>query len=126
MGGVREVCLSRVQQLRRWTRGGERAPHKPLLLLLMLGRVQRGQLGPVAFTEIERPLADLLRDFGPARPSYHPEFPFHHLTSDGLWVITDAAGADARPLGTAVGRLRSAGAVGRLEAVNAMPDQVGT
>ena len=85
MGGVREVCLSRVQQLRRWTRGGERAPHKPLLLLLMLGRVQRGQLGPVAFTEIERPLADLLRDFGPARPSYHPKFPFHHLTSNGLW-----------------------------------------
>ncbi|GAA1272805.1 HNH endonuclease [Pseudonocardia aurantiaca] len=111
-----EQWLTRVQQLRRWTRGGERAPHKPLLLLFMLGRLQRGLTGPVTFIDIEGPLAALLRDFGPARASYHPEFPFHHLTSDGLWVISDAAGKDARPLGTAAGRLRSAGAAGQVEA----------
>ncbi|GAB3365970.1 hypothetical protein GCM10027300_41830 [Modestobacter lapidis] len=107
--------LTRVQKLRRWTRDGQRAPHKPLLLLWLLGRLQAGRPGPVAFTELEEPVRPLLRDFGPARSSYHPEFPFHHLTGDGLWTIADAVGADARPLGTAVSRLRSAGAVGRLE-----------
>lgn len=107
--------LLRVERLRRWTRNGERAPHKPLLLLYMLGRLQRGLTGPVAFTELETPVAALLRDFGPVRKSYHPEFPFHQMVNDGLWVVTDAAGKDAHALGTAVGRLRAAGAVGRLQ-----------
>jgi putative restriction endonuclease len=112
---VQEQWLARVQKLRRWSRNGQRAPHKPLLLLWMLGRLQAARPGPIAFTELEEPVRQLLRDFEPSRASHHHEFPFHHLTSDGLWVITTAAGADARPLGTAVGRLRSAGAVGQLE-----------
>ena len=107
--------LARVQRLRRWERGGQRAPHKPLLLLYALGRLQRGEVGPVLFGELEGQVGHLLREFGPARRSYHPEFPFHHLTSDGLWQISDQAGRDARPLGTAVTRLRAAGARGQLE-----------
>ncbi len=107
--------LQRVKQWRTWTRHGQRAPHKPLLLLMMLGWVQRGLTAPVSFTELEVPLGALLRDFGPARTSYHPEFPFHHLVNDGLWIIRDAAGNDAYSLGTSVTRLRAAGAVGRLE-----------
>jgi putative restriction endonuclease len=31
--------LDRVDKLRVWQRGGQRAPHKPLLLLLALGRL---------------------------------------------------------------------------------------
>jgi putative restriction endonuclease len=112
---VQNEWLSRVQRLRRWEHSGQRAPHKPLLLLYALGRLQRGETGPVLFTELEAPVRNLLRDFGPARRSYHPEFPFHHLTSDGLWQISDQAGRDARTLGTAVTRLRAAGARGQLE-----------
>jgi putative restriction endonuclease len=85
------------------------------MLLYALGRLQRGESGPVLFGELEGPVRGLLREFGPARRSYHPEFPFHHLTSDGLWRISDQAGWDARPLGTAVTRLRDAGARGQLE-----------
>ncbi len=112
---MQDQWLTRVQRMRRWSRDGQRAPHKPLLLLWMLGRLQGGHPGPIAFAELEEPVRQLLRDFGPSRASHHPEFPFHHLTSDGLWVIADASGGDARPLGTAVGRLRSAGAVGQLD-----------
>lgn len=128
---VTQRWLQQVQEIRTWVRDGQRAPHKPLLLLWMLGRVQAGRTGPVTFAELEEPVRGLLRDFGPPRASYHPEFPFHHLTSDGLWVITDATGADARALDTSVTKLRTAGAMGRLEpafedALIADPDLLGT
>ncbi|GAA5652272.1 hypothetical protein Gobs01_03677 [Geodermatophilus obscurus DSM 43160] len=78
----------------------------------MLGRVQAGRPGPVTFAELEEPVRGLLRDFGLPPASYHLKFPLHHLTSDGLWTITDAAdatdatGADAGPLDTSVTKLR--------------------
>jgi putative restriction endonuclease len=75
--------------------GAGRAPHKPLLCYF-LGRLQRGETGPILFSELEGPVRDLLREFGPARRSYHPEFPFYHLTSDGLWRIQNQTGQDAR------------------------------
>ena len=34
--------LRRVTELGLWRRGGERAPHKPLLILLALGRLSQG------------------------------------------------------------------------------------
>lgn len=83
-------CLSR---LGVWTKGDQRAPHKPLLLLLTLARAQQGADRLVSYKEIERPLADLLREFGPARRSYHSEFPFWHLQSDGIWELTDRSDA---------------------------------
>ncbi|UVS79091.1 phosphorothioated DNA-binding restriction endonuclease [Actinokineospora sp. UTMC 2448] len=110
---MREDWLDRVRNVRQWARKGERAAHKPLLLLLMLGRVRRGHLGPIAFTEVEKLLDPLLRDFGPPRQT-EAAYPFRYLANDGLWVITDAEGngtaLDARP-----GALRAAGAIGRLE-----------
>lgn len=63
--------------------------HKPLLLLLALGRVQRGAKRLVPFRELEEPLVNLLRAYGP--PSFakriHPEYPFWGLKSDGLWEV---------------------------------------
>jgi len=40
------------------------------------------------FSECEGKLTDLLREFGPSRRSYHPEYPFWHLQNDGLWYLT--------------------------------------
>jgi putative restriction endonuclease len=71
-----------------WTRGSERAPHKPLLVLLALGRWAGGDHTPVRFADVEGKLHDLLIEFGPTRRSYHPEFPFWHLQSDGVWQLT--------------------------------------
>lgn len=81
----------------QWARGDERAPHKPLLLLMTLARVQRGEPGVAAFEEVEPQLRDLLLDFGPRRKSVHPEYPFWRLQNDdgGFWIIPEAERAIA-------------------------------
>jgi putative restriction endonuclease len=71
-----------------WKKGGQRAPHKPLLLLMTLARVQRGESRLATFEVIEPALKRLLQDFGPQRKSFHPEFPFWRLQNDGdFWVV---------------------------------------
>jgi len=77
-----------------WKASGQRAPHKPLLILWSLARLQRGESRLVLFAELDEPFRQLLRDFGPPRKSYHPEYPFWHLQSDGLWVIPEKAALD--------------------------------
>lgn len=75
--------------LKTWKRLGQRAPHKPLLILLALGFGVPGPDSPRALTykEIEGPLKDLLKRFGPPRKSFHPEFPYQYLVNDGLWKL---------------------------------------
>ena len=84
----RHEFLDRLDHLNVWKRAGQRAPHKPLLLLLALGRVLAGEprLGGYR-DDIDGPLGDLLDRFGPPRRAHHPELPFVHLRSDGLWEI---------------------------------------
>lgn len=77
----------RLQALTVWQRGSERAPHKPLLVLLALGALSRGERG-LPYAEVEAKLSALLKEFGPARKSIHPEYPFWRLQNDGLWVVT--------------------------------------
>lgn len=101
--------VERVTRVRRWTRGQERAPHKPLLLLYALGHFQRHGDEPIAYSAVESHLARLLREFGPPRQTT-PAYPFHHLTSDGLWEVRTASGGPSP--GARVGALR--GATGRL------------
>lgn len=77
-----------IANVKTWSRGGERAVHKPLLVLMILGRAQRG--GPAnvfRFRDVEEPLREALRAFGPARKSYRAEVPFWRLKEDGFWVI---------------------------------------
>ena len=81
-----DALRARIDGVATWRRGGQRAPHKPLLLLTALARFADGT-ERLPFTEIEAPLRALLRDFGPARAGYHPEYPFWRLQNDGLWVL---------------------------------------
>ena len=106
-----ETWIERVASLNQWKRGGERAPHKPLLLLYVLGRLQRLGSASVAFADAEGDLRRLLEEFGPPRQT-SPGYPFHHLTSDGLWVVRTPSG-EGSP-GPNLGALR-AGAVGALD-----------
>lgn len=89
-----EDWLGRVAGVRRWQRGDERAPHKPLLLLWALGRLQRTGSSKASYAEAEGPLAALLADYLPAGRKSSPAYPFHHLRSDGLWVVETADGHD--------------------------------
>ena len=88
----RDDFLRRIGEIKRWRRGNERAPHKPLLLLLALGRVQRGERRLANYAnEVADDLKKLLRWYGPPRSVPHPEAPFARLANDDLWeVVADA------------------------------------
>ncbi|MFD2245118.1 phosphorothioated DNA-binding restriction endonuclease [Pontibacter ruber] len=77
--------LSHFQNINTWKSKGIRAPHKPLLMLLALGEIQRGNTGFIPNTSIEPRLKDLLLDFGPQRKTLYPNFPFTKLANDKLW-----------------------------------------
>lgn len=79
--------LGRFRQLDSWQRGDEEAPHKPLLMLYALGRWYNSRIARVPFHEVDRDLTTLLKEFGPVRESYHPEYPFWRLQNDGVWEV---------------------------------------
>lgn len=78
--------VSKFDQLKTWSRGDQRAPHKPLLVLYALGRWQNGEK-QVSFREVEKDLTPLLQEFGPPRRSDHPEQPFWRLQNDDVWTV---------------------------------------
>ena len=79
-----------------WQRGGERAPHKPLLAIYAIARLLRGERRMIPYAEIDRELGKLLMEFGPRQQSYHPEYPFWRLQNDGLWEVSPTEGLTAR------------------------------
>ena len=106
----------KVDHLNVWSRSGVRAPHKPLLLLLVLGRKSQGLPDEVSFREIEEKLKDLLIEFGPLRGAYHPEYPFWRLQNDGIWQVSSDSPLRSRASNTdvPVTELRQKNARGRL------------
>jgi len=70
-----------------WKRGDQRAPHKPLLILLALAAWQRTGSSELEFSELEPELAALLGSFGPPSRNAAPQYPFVHLQSDGFWTL---------------------------------------
>lgn len=84
----RDEFLRRIGTVNVWRRGDVRAPHKPLLLLLALGRVVRGETRLAGYGDVVEPeLTALLKHFGPPRASHHPDQPFQRLPGDDLWEI---------------------------------------
>jgi putative restriction endonuclease len=79
-----------IANIRTWKHGETRAVNKPLLTLMVLSRAQREESNEFRFREIEDPLKKALRDFGPPRKAYHPEYPFWYLQNDGFWTIPGA------------------------------------
>ncbi len=57
---------------------------------MLIGRASRKELREVGFSEIADQLTDLLKEFGPSRSSYHPEYPFWHLCNSEFWHVQDA------------------------------------
>jgi len=78
--------LSRFSSLNVWTRGSERAPHKPLLVLYALAELQRGHERMLRFIDIDDKLKALLREFGPSQKSHDLEYSCFRLTNDGICI----------------------------------------
>ncbi|MDP3209502.1 MAG: HNH endonuclease, partial [Rhodoglobus sp.] len=115
--------LERVDKLRVWQQHGERAPHKPLLLLLALGRFSHDEF-EIPFATVEKKLKELLEEFGPSRLRQEPALPFWHLRSDKLWEVDSGTDADADlPLGKN-GKRPTVGDLRRLHAVGHFPLEV--
>lgn len=106
--------LDRVAGLRQWTRGGARAPHKPLLLLYVLGRFRADDEDDgrgLRYSAVEGDLQRLLAEYGPPNRTT-PAYPFHYLASDGVWEVRTDHGPGSP--GSGVRDLRASGATGRL------------
>ena len=87
----REEVFNLFDHINMWKRGGERAPHKPLLILFALGKCSRGEDRWISFSEVNENLKELLVEFGPPRGSIHPEYPFWRLQNDGVWELSEGA-----------------------------------
>ncbi len=116
---TREELTHRLSRLRRASVGGRRAPHKPLLVLWLLGRFAETGSTAVSYESAEEPVSRLINDFGPvvrspATARQRAAMPFVHLERE-LWDLRDK---DGEEIGSAApergGWLRERGAHGRL------------
>lgn len=74
-----------------WRKDGQRAPHKPLLLLYVLSQYKNGHDRFFNYrAEIREALHSLLERFGPQRAQYRPDMPFWRLQGDGFWELNNA------------------------------------
>jgi putative restriction endonuclease len=104
--------LEAFDNIRRAQRAGVYAPHKPLLILLALARVQANEPRLADFTEIDAPLQSLLTEFGPSSAPKSRHYPFWHLATDGqgaLWELRGPRELLSRPAGATpnLGELRA-------------------
>ncbi len=86
-----EAFISRFLAIRKSYRDGRRAPHKPLLVLLALAKLQAGGPRLLCFSEIEGALRELLQRFDRPQRSgaVQAELPFWHLQAPGIWEFED-------------------------------------
>jgi putative restriction endonuclease len=93
-----EDWLARIAKLRVYKASGGPAPHKPLLLLVILEMAEQGLLSE-SLLPLTPELAYRFYSYWNVvahRRNQRPDvrFPFHHLQSDGFW---SALGEDGKP-----------------------------
>lgn len=81
--------ISRIKSIKTWKANGQRAPHKPLLILYALGQLKAGK-EKLRFEDAEEPLINLLERYAPQPKSgsYRPYYPFIRLHNDGIWDVS--------------------------------------
>jgi putative restriction endonuclease len=107
-----DEIIERLASLRQHERDGRRSPHKPLLVLLALGRIAETGSSQIPWSEAETLLADLIADFGPPSQTGRAQsaaYPFTRLRADGIWTLDSDVPMDR------VGALK-AGVSGQFEA----------
>ncbi|MEU4686004.1 phosphorothioated DNA-binding restriction endonuclease [Streptomyces xinghaiensis] len=116
---TRDELLNALAALRRARIGAVRAPHKPLLLLWLLGWFTATGSTAVAYEEAEEPVSRLINGYGPAVMSpalarQRAAMPFVQLERT-LWALCDGNGRPIGPDAPERGTwLREHGATGRL------------
>jgi putative restriction endonuclease len=87
-----ERFLYLIRDIGVYSRDGQRAVHKPLLILMALAHVQAGSGAKLVFSEIESQLRGLIKEFGTAANLNVPKahYPFWYLQNDGFWEVENA------------------------------------
>jgi putative restriction endonuclease len=67
---------------------GRRSPHRPLLVLYALGRLEAGERR-LSYEQIDRDVGALLDAFGPPHHT-SAKYPFWYLREDGVWEVEEA------------------------------------
>lgn len=89
-GGAADDVLARLRSLRQHQQGGRRSPHKPLLVLLALGRLAATGSSALPWSSAEAGLADLIAEFAPSSKTGRAQsaaYPYTRLRADGVWVL---------------------------------------
>lgn len=73
------------------TKDGQRAPHKPLLVLYAIGKLLQGGERLTPYPEVDARLRELLREFG-TPGSDRTQYPYWRMRKDELWEVTNADG----------------------------------
>ncbi len=80
---------SRLFSIRQYQASGQRAPHKPLLIVMALAQFERTGSSELAWPIVEEQLGKLLDEFGvPKKGSQLPSYPFTRLRADGIWQLS--------------------------------------
>lgn len=110
--GRHAAPVERLLALRQHHMDGRRSPHKPLLVLLALGRLAATGSSAVPWSVAEQRLADLVAEFGPPSRTGRAQsaaYPFTRLRADGVWRLDRDVPMDL------VGPLHAQVPTGRLE-----------
>lgn len=89
-GFERENVLAMLTSFRQHQQNGHRSPHKPLLMLLALGRLATNDSSSVPWSVAEHALADLIAEFGQPSKTGRAQsaaYPFTRLRADGVWNL---------------------------------------
>lgn len=107
----KEASPNPLLRLNVWARESREAFNKPLLVLMALGALSRGERS-MPYLEVEGKLKRLLQEFGNVR-SPRPHYSFWRLTGDKLWVVTPNALAKNASGDVSTSELREKEAIGR-------------
>lgn len=83
-----EELKKSILSVKRWSKGDQRAPNKPLIMIYVLSEYLKGHGQLLNFEhEVEKQVNELLAKFGPSRKSYHSHYGFWRLINDGFWRL---------------------------------------
>jgi putative restriction endonuclease len=88
--GAGAEVVARLASLRQHQRNGQRSPHKPLLMLLALGRLAATGSSQLPWPVAEPVLAELIAEFGPPSRTGRAQsaaYPFTRLRAGGVWAL---------------------------------------
>jgi putative restriction endonuclease len=86
---TKEQLLNAIRNVGVFQKDGQRAVHKPLLMLIALAEIQSGNKEKLVFPEVEGRLEKLIREFGATSRANaaRSHYPFWYLRNDGFWKV---------------------------------------